>query len=81
MYHPKFNGQGSVRIMAKDLVRTRAYIQKFFKMEAQLRAVSLRIQTLSSTQSMAEAMKGVTKVLFFSKPVDLGFIILKFSKS
>jgi charged multivesicular body protein 2A len=48
--------------MAKDHVRTRNYIQKFFKMEASLRAVSLRIQTLKSTQAMGEAMRGVTKV-------------------
>jgi len=30
--------------MAKDLVRTRRYIQKFYEMKTQLQAVSLRIQ-------------------------------------
>ncbi|EGG20924.1 SNF7 family protein [Cavenderia fasciculata] len=53
----------SAKIMAKDLVRTRYHIQKFYEMKTQLQAVSLRIQTLQSTQSMAEAMKGVTKAM------------------
>lgn len=48
--------------MAKDLVRTRRYITKFYGMKTQLQAVSLRIQTLRSNQQMAEAMKGATKV-------------------
>jgi len=49
--------------MAKDLVRTRNNITKFYKMRTELQAVSLRIQTLSSQQSMAEAMKGVTRAM------------------
>jgi charged multivesicular body protein 2A len=49
--------------MAKDLVRTRRYIQKFYQMRTQLQAVSLRIQTLRSNQAMADAMKGVTKAM------------------
>jgi len=54
---------GAAKIMAKDLVRTRNYIQKFYGMRAQLQAVGLRIQTLKSTQSMAEAMRGCTKAM------------------
>lgn len=50
------------KIQAKDLVRTRRHIQKFYQMRTQLQAVSLRIQTLRSNQQMAEAMKGATKV-------------------
>jgi charged multivesicular body protein 2A len=39
------NGQmGACKIQAKDLVRTRRYIQKFYQMRTQLQAVSLRIQ-------------------------------------
>ena len=48
--------------MAKDLVRTRRYVQKFYQMRTQLQAVSLRIQTLRSNQQMAEAMRGATRV-------------------
>ena len=51
---------GAARIMAKDLVRTRQYIQKFYQMHAELQAVNLRIVTLKSTAAMTDAMKGVT---------------------
>ena len=49
--------------MAKDLVRTRRHIHKFYQMKTQLQAVSLRIQTLRSNQQMAEAMKGATRAM------------------
>jgi len=53
----------SVKIMAKDLVRTRKYGQKFYRMKAQIQAVSLRIATMSGTNQMAKAMAGVTKAM------------------
>merc|ERR1712015_221716 len=53
----------SVRIMAKDLVRTRKYVKKFMLMKANIQAVSLKIQTLRSQNAMAQAMKGVTKAM------------------
>ena len=59
----KADQMDSVKIMARDLVRTRKYGQKFYRMKAQLTAVSLRLQTLSSTQQMASAMRGVTKAM------------------
>merc|ERR1719270_2201954 len=43
----------AVKIMAKDLVRTRRYVKKFMLMRANIQAVSLKIQ----------AMKGVTKAM------------------
>ncbi|KIM48960.1 hypothetical protein M413DRAFT_438136 [Hebeloma cylindrosporum] len=49
--------------MAKDLVRTRRYVHKFYQMRTQLQAVSLRIQTLRSNQQMAEAMRGATRAM------------------
>merc|ERR1711978_530045 len=48
----------AVKIMAKDLVRTRRYVKKFMLMRANIQAVSLKIQT-----AMAQAMKGVTKAM------------------
>ncbi|KAG4942436.1 hypothetical protein JHK85_047082 [Glycine max] len=54
---------GAVKVMAKDLVRTKHQIEKFYKLKSQLQGVSLRIQTLKSTQAMGEAMKGVTKAM------------------
>ncbi|KAI8924174.1 Snf7 family [Entophlyctis helioformis] len=59
----KANQMGACKVMAKDLVRTRRYVQKFYQMRTQLQAVALKIQTLRSTQQMADAMKGVTKAM------------------
>lgn len=58
-----FGLQDAVKIMAKDLVRTRRYVKKFITMRANVQAVSLKIQTLKSNNSMAQAMKGVTKAM------------------
>ncbi|KAJ9497544.1 ESCRT-III subunit protein did4 [Exophiala xenobiotica] len=58
------NGQiGACKIQAKDLVRTRRYIQKFYQMRTQLQAISLRIQTVRSNEQMMQSMKGATKLL------------------
>lgn len=51
------------RIQAKDLVRTRKHIRKMLQMKTQIQAVSLKIQTMKSTATMAEAMKGVSKAM------------------
>ncbi|KAJ7632375.1 vacuolar sorting protein DID4 [Roridomyces roridus] len=51
------------KVMAKDLVRTRRYVHKFYQMSTQLQAVSLRIQTLRSNQQMADAMRGATRAM------------------
>lgn len=73
-------GKNACKILAKDLVRTRRYIQKFTQMRVQLQAVSLRMQTLRSNEQMATAMKGATRVshagsyrtLLLSNGVDSG---------
>ncbi|EEA28601.1 hypothetical protein EYB25_000474 [Talaromyces marneffei] len=58
------NGQiGACKIQAKDLVRTRKYIQKFYSMRTQLQAISLRIQTVRSNEQMMQSMKGATMLL------------------
>ncbi|XP_065206952.1 charged multivesicular body protein 2a-like [Planococcus citri] len=53
----------SVRILAKDLVRTRRYQKKFTLMKANIQGVSLKIQTLRSQNAMAGAMRGVTRAM------------------
>jgi charged multivesicular body protein 2A len=53
----------AVKLMAKDLVRTRHSIAKLHVLKSQLQAVSLRMQTLKSTQTMADAMRGVTRAM------------------
>lgn len=55
--------QDAVKIMAKDLVRTRRYVKKFIALRANIQAVSLKIQTLKANNTMAQAMKGVTKAM------------------
>src|SRR5699024_8807307 len=59
----KDNQMDAVKIMAKDLVRTRRYVKKFILMRANIQAVSLKVQTLRSQNAMATAMRGVTKAL------------------
>ena len=47
----KANQMSSVRIMAKDLVRTRNYVTRFIEMKTHLTAVSLKMQVeLMSTR-------------------------------
>ena len=48
--------------MAKDLVRTKKYVTKFYTMRSRLQAVDLKLQTCKSTEAMMRAMKGVTAV-------------------
>jgi charged multivesicular body protein 2A len=45
--------------MAKDLVRTRRYIQKFYQMKTQLQAVGLRIQVRKKAQTTSGAAAAV----------------------
>lgn len=57
------NEMDSVKIMAKDLVRTKGQVKKFNIMKANLQAISLKTATLKSQNSMAQAMRGVTQGL------------------
>lgn len=59
----KVGQMGACTVMARDLVRTRAYIQKFYQMKTQLQAVSLRMQTVRTNQQMMQSMKGATQIL------------------
>ena len=43
---------GPVKIMAKDLVRTRSYITRFIEMKTQMNAVSLKLQTVKSNEAL-----------------------------
>ena len=46
----------AVKVMAKDLVRTRNAQKKFMLMKANIQAFSLKITTLKSNHAMAQAM-------------------------
>ena len=54
---------GATRIMAKDLVRIRGQAQKYYQMISYMQTMNMRLQTLRSTASMAQAMRGVTSAL------------------
>lgn len=60
--HARRGQMPACKVMARDLVRTRRNIHKFYQMSTQLQAVGLRMQTLRSTQQMAEAMRGASRV-------------------
>lgn len=53
----------AVKVMAKSLVRNRQSVTKLYNLKSQLQAVSLKLQTLKSTQAMADAMRGATKAM------------------
>lgn len=59
----KQNQTKSVKILAKDLVRTRTQVAKFYEMSSQLKGVEMRITTMKSTQAMGEALQGATKAM------------------
>ncbi|CAF0737273.1 unnamed protein product [Brachionus calyciflorus] len=59
----KMGQMDAVKVMAKDLVRTRNAAKKFMLMKANIQAVSLKITTLKSNHAMAQAMKQVTKAM------------------
>ncbi|KAJ0162669.1 DOA4-independent degradation protein 4 [Colletotrichum tanaceti] len=54
---------GACKIQAKDLVRTRRYVEKFYGMRSQLQKISLRLQTYRTNEQMMTAMKGATQAL------------------
>lgn len=59
----KENQMSAVKIMAKDLVRTRAHVTKFIEMRSHLQSCALKLQTVSSHHAMGEAMKNTTKAM------------------
>ncbi|GBG31490.1 Charged multivesicular body protein 2a [Hondaea fermentalgiana] len=51
----------AVRVMAKDLVRTKQYISKFHVMRSNLQSLSLKMQTIKTQHEMGLAMGKMTK--------------------
>ena len=69
------NQMKAVKIMAKDLVRTRQYITKFIEMRSQLQGCALKLQTVKSHAAMAEAMSSTAKAMHkMNKAVDVASI-------
>lgn len=53
----------ALRIIARDLVRTRKNGQKMYLMRTQIQGISLHIQTMTATNEMIRAMKGVGQAM------------------
>lgn len=56
----KKNEMNSVKILAKDLVRGRKQVAKFYELRSQLQAIEMRMQTVKSINSMSDAIRNVT---------------------
>jgi len=52
-----------VKVMALDLIRIRKHQDKFVGLQAQLRAISLQMQTMSSTHALTEGMKSAARAM------------------
>jgi len=62
----------AVKIMAKDLVRTRQYVTKFIEMRSQLQGCALKMQTVKSHAAMADAMSSTALAMKkMNKAVDV----------
>ena len=73
------NQINTVKIMAKDLVRTRNYINRFIEMKTQLSAVGLKIQAIKSHEAMASAMKGIIILYIQYIYVDVSIVLCIYS--
>ena len=54
---------GPVKIMAKDLVRSKRFIQKMIEMRSHLWGVQQRMNEMKSTHAMTDAMKGASRAM------------------
>lgn len=57
------NEMSAVRVMAKDLVRTRQYISRFHVMHSNLQSLSLKMQSMKTSHEMGVAMGKMTKAM------------------
>jgi len=59
----KAGQMGSVKVMARDLVRCRQNVTKFYALRSSLQSVKMRIDTMRSQEAMTHALQGVTQAL------------------
>jgi len=65
------NEMNPCKTLAKDLVRSRRYVTKFYEMRSKLNGILLQLQTVKSTHSMTEAIRDVSKAMHsFNKSID-----------
>ena len=54
---------GAVRVAAKDLVRTRQHISKFYQMRSTLQGLNLKMQTMKTSNEIGQAMGKMSKAM------------------
>lgn len=59
----KSGHENSAKILAKNVVRIRKNIDKFYTMEAELSSVSSKLTSMKTISQMTDIMKGVTKTM------------------
>ena len=59
----KAGQMGAVNIMAKDLVRSKRFVQKMIEMRSHLWGVQQRMHEMKSTHSMTTAMRGASQAM------------------
>jgi len=57
------NRESTVKIMVNDLVRSRGFANRYTLVKAQLNALSLRIQSMKSNETIKTAMRDMTEIL------------------
>lgn len=53
----------AARMLAKDLVRTRANITRMYQMRTQMQSVSMQLTAMRTNEAMASAMGNVVKIM------------------
>ena len=59
----KADNKAVVKIMAKDYVRVKRSVTKFYQLRTYLQGVGLQLQTMKSIDAMSTAMKNTTKAM------------------
>lgn len=59
----KNNQTAVVKIMAKDYVRVKRQVTKFYQLKTHLQGVSLQLMTMKSVDAMANAIKNTTRAM------------------
>jgi charged multivesicular body protein 2A len=57
------NRESTVKVMISDLVRSRGFANRYTLTKAQLNALSLRMQSMKSNETITTAMRDMTKIL------------------
>mmetsp|Transcript_18440 Transcript_18440/g.44439 ORF Transcript_18440/g.44439 Transcript_18440/m.44439 type:complete len:213 (-) Transcript_18440:38-676(-) len=70
--HAKDGQMGPVKILAKNLVRVRGQVSKFYNLKTQLQSIGLQLAAIKSTQAMTDSIKGAMKAMrAMNKMVDM----------